>query len=358
MSQDNNFIYRLLNICFAFGILCLFSCYLPHWPDISFHLWINEFLFFSIFLVSFSILLKEKNNKDIFFNLSFLLFINSFSFLNIFIGDDLLFGNNNTAWYAFTLKKIILCYLWIFNVSYICIKYIFLHKTMLFRYTVTFSIIVPLMAYHFYPYFFVPDFLSNLGGDYLFDLNRRILLSYLLPFGLILVYSYELYKKDKVLGRYINSLMAVFFIIVTTSIVNLLSVIFQFNIYSIGQYIITINLFGLFGILMKKLLFLRTEYGQFYETVISRKGTIGKVRIQHHNASPNSILIHFLMHYVYHRRNYLFFLLFIAGVSIFYFHFPKHFTINMAAFIVCLGILAGFLSALYKRRAKSKFIIT
>lgn len=359
MSQEtNSFIYRLLNICFAFGMLCLFSSYLPHWPDISFHAWINECLFFSTFLVSTSILLKDKNNKDIFINLSVLLLFNSFSYVNIFLGDDFLLGSNKTAWVLFAYKKIILCNLWIFNIAYLCVKYVLLDKSMLFRYLITSIFIIPVMLFNFYPYFITKGYLSTLGSDYLPDLNQRIFLSYLLPFLLILFYGYQLYKKDKSLGRYINSLMAVFFIIVITSIINSLAVIFNFRVLSLMQYIITFNLFCLFAILMKKLLFLRTDYGQFYESVISRKGKIGKVRIQHHNATPNSILIQFLMNYLYHRRNYLLLLLFLTCTGVFFFQFPRYFTFNIAAFIICLMIIVGFLHALYKRRAKSKFIIS
>ena len=358
MTNGNNYIYRLLNISLAFGLICLFSSYLPHWPEISFHVWINEFLFFALFLLSASIVLKDKNNKDIFFNFCILFLFNSFSFLNIFIGENYLFGNNNLAWYIFTYKTIVLCYLWIFNIFYIFIKYIFPSKSTSFRYLITFLIIIPTFVFNFYSYLVKPEFLLNLGDSYLPDLNRRILISYGLPFISILFYGYALYKKDKVLGTYINTIMAMLFIILTTSIINALSIVYNFQVVSFMQYLITINHFCLFIILLKKLLFLRTDFGQFYESVISKKGQIGKVRIQRHNASPNSILIHFLLNYLYHRRNYLFLLLFIASIGIYYLHSPRYFIVNILAIFICIFIIINFINILYKRRAKSKYIIS
>ena len=87
MSEKNiNLVFRLLNIWCAIIMFLFFLSHLPHWPGISFHSWLNQAIYFLLFLLAFNISVKEKNNRSIFINLAIYLFLYSLSLFNIFLG--------------------------------------------------------------------------------------------------------------------------------------------------------------------------------------------------------------------------------------------------------------------------------
>ena len=76
-KKNTKLLFRTLNVWFAFIALVLFSINLPHWANIAYHTWINEAIYFLLFIISVSIFLKEKNNRDIYFNFSILFLLHS-----------------------------------------------------------------------------------------------------------------------------------------------------------------------------------------------------------------------------------------------------------------------------------------
>lgn len=356
-KSNSNILYRLLNISFAFAALCLISSYLSHWPNVTYHSWINEIIYFFLFLLTVSIFVRDKHNKDIFGNLGILLLAYSFSFINIFIGETYVFGNNYTLYYFFAYKKIILCFLLNFTIIYIALKYLFLKKKKWTIYLLSLLILTPIYFVHFYAYIRNPQFIFTLGQNFFMDINRRVFMTYGLSLFSILLYGYILYKRDKPIGTYINSLMAFFFVFLISEMIDSLSQVYGYQIFSLGQWVLTLNLVFLCIILFKKLFFLCSEYGQFYEDILQSKGKLGKVRIMRHQNKGNAIFLHFLTYYLYHRRNYILMLCFLTAVGIFYFKFPKFFTINIVAFVCCSTVLLWFLTGLYRRRAQKKFIL-
>jgi len=358
-SEENksNQMFTLLNICFAFIAVLFLSSHLPHWQNVSYHGWINEALYFLLFILSLSIFRKDLHNRDIFINLSLLFFVYSFSFLNIFIGDKYFFGNNYTEYYFFLYKKMILCFLFNFAVIYIVFKYLFLgQKTRLF-YILTLTVLVPVFGTLFYPYIINPKIIFTLGRRYLQDLSRHIFLTHGLSLVFILLYGYLLYKKDRIIGEYINPLMAFLFIFLVTDMVDKFSIIYQFQIYSISQYVLTTNLIFLSFVLFKKLFFLSSDYGQFYEALINKEVKTGKIRVQRRHGEINALIIRFFKLYFYQRRNYLLLLSLLVFIGFGYFQLPKFFTINVTVFLLCFIILFWFIGILYKKRAKLKYTL-
>ncbi len=351
-------IYRLLNLWIAFIGILFVSSYLPHWANVSYHTWINETAYFMIFLLSIAITKIEKHNKDIFINLSILTFCYSFSFINIFIGDKYLFGNAYTQYYVFHYKKTILTLLFNFNIIYLAVKYLLLRKYKIRTlYIITTVLILPVFLMQFFPYLADAHRIFSLGSLYRQDLSQRIFIGESFALVYVILYGFKLYKKDAILGEYINPLMASFFIFLVSNMINNLSIILHINIFSIGQYILTFNLLSLTVILLKKLCFLSSDYGQFYESLTTQKISLGKLKIQRQHSEINSLLVNVLKNYFYFRRNYILGVFFITGVSFSYLEFPKFFIINFAALTLCFAILFWFINALYRRRAKHGFIV-
>ena len=172
-----------------------------------------------------------------------------------------------------------------------------------------------------------------------------------------MLYGYLLYKTDKIIGIYINSLLSILFIYLVTGMVDWLSQVYQFRIFIINQYVETINLLLLAIILFKKLFFLSSEYGQFYENLISNNMKLGKVKIQRHRGEINAYLLRFIKFYFYHRRHYLFWLSLVTAILFAYFQSSKFLTLNMTAILVCVTTIFAFINALYKKRAKRKYTL-
>lgn len=357
LKKNSNLIFRLLNIWFAFIVILYLSSYLPRWNNVSYHTWINEAFYFLLFLLAIFIYFREPYNKDIYLNISLFMFVHAFSFINIFVGEGFLIGDDYALYHFYIYRKIVLCFFFSLSIIYIVLKYLLMIKKTWLHYLITLSILMPVFLYRFYPYFEDSQFFFGLGASYLTDIHQRILFVYSLSLVSIFLYGYLLYKKDKILGTYINSLMAILFIFLVTDMVDMFSQIYDFHVFSLSQYVLTINLFFLFIILFRKLFFLCTEYGRFYESLINNKINLGKIKIKRHRSELNAQLFSLLKLYFYQRKNYLITLTIITAILFAYFQFPRYFTINVTAIFLCVTVLFWFVNALYNKRAKRKFTL-
>lgn len=354
---DQKLLFNILNIWFAYIVLLFVSSYFPHWQNIGYHNWINQSIYFLLFLLSFSIYTKETHNKDIFLNLSLYLFMISLSFSNIFIGYNCLIGDFQASYYFYHYCTLLLFFLFNFFIIYTVLKYILSNQKTVLLYLMTFILLAATFGFHFYPYFSNPQLIFQLENQYLSDLHKRLLLSQGLSFFFMIYYGYALYKKDKVLGEYINALIAFCFIGHIMDITEWLSTIYHFQTYSINQYILTVNLFILCIILFKKLSFLCSDFGQFYESLIHNKINLGKIQIKRQHSEINAFLLKFIKIYFYKRRNYLFSLGLLALIACCYFKLPEGVVVNMIGYTGCFFVLFLFVHALYKKRAKQKYIL-
>ncbi|MCJ7812137.1 hypothetical protein MUP95_02305, partial [bacterium] len=109
---------------------------------------------------------------------------------------------------------------------------------------------------------------------------------------------------------------------------ELFSSIYNFKIYSVNQYILTINLVTLCIFLFKKLSFICSDYGQFYESLIHKKVNLGKIQIKRQHSEVNTFLIRFIKTYFYQRRNYLLSLCLLSIIGCCYFELPTGFVVN------------------------------
>ena len=358
MSKNGtHLLYRILNIWFAFIALLLCSSYLPRWDNISYNGWLNEAIYFLLFIISVSIFIKEKNNRDIYFNFSIFFLLHSFSFLNIFIGKEFLFGNDYLGYYFFAYKQIILSFSFNFILIYVVLKYLFLNQKTWVIYLLTLCVLLSVFIAQFLPYITNLHFIFERGDSLLTDLGKRIFIVNIISILFIGLYSYLLYKNDKILGTYINLIIATCFIFLVTEMVSLVSQIYGIQALSASRYVLTLNLIFLGIIFFKKLFFLCSEYGQFYEALINKKIIMGKVKIKRYRNELHAQMLKFLLFYIFHRRNYLLLLCLLTTISLAYFRFPAFFTINIIVLVLCSLILFWFVNILYKRRAKHKYIL-
>ena len=220
------------------------------------------------------------------------------------------------------------------------------------------GILLPILIYHFFPYLKNPDYIFTLGNNYLKDLSLRLFLTGGITFPFILIYGYILFKKDRSIGEYINELMAFFFIFYVIDSIDKLSIVYDFEILLIRNNILTFNLLFLSFILFKKMCFLCSDYGQFYESLISQKISLGKVKIQRRKTERNVLLLKILKIYFTQRRNYLLTLSLMFMIAFLYFSFPRYIALNIIAFISCIFILFYFINALYKKRSQKNYTIS
>ncbi len=360
LKNDNkiNLLYQLLNIWLIFNFILYLSSHLPHWESMGIHNWINYSLYFLLFLFSSTIFLKDKNNRDIFFNFSLFLLIVSISFINIFMGSHYLFGEDKTLYSFYVYKNIIFCFLINFVIVYIVMKYLFYKTKPLYIYMLSLGILLPVLIYHFSPYLKNSNYIFTLGNSYLRDMSSRLFLVSVISFPFIFIYAYILFKKDRSIGEYINELMAFFFVFYVIESIGQLSYIYHFDSPLTGQQILTFNLLFLSFILFKKMCFLCSDYGQFYESLLRQQVSMGKVKIQRRKSARNAFFLKIVKFYFKQKSNYLLTLSLIFTVVFFYFRFPKYITLNIVGLIVCLAILFYFVNALYKKRAGKDYTLS
>jgi hypothetical protein len=355
--DESKILFRLLTIWLAFVALIVFCSFLNKWDNVSAHQWVNVCIYFFLFLITVSLSIRDSYNRDIFINLSLVFLFHGLSFVTSFFGNGYLIGNDYTMYYAFTARKLLLSLLVNFAVIYIGLKYFFTDKKPVWLYLITLMLVVPVFILSYLPYLRDPGLIFSLQDAFLPDITRRVFRLELFGFGFIILYGYRLYRTDKMLGTYMNGLMATFFIFFSTDILGLLSKIYGFQIPSISNYVLTTNLLFMSIILFKKLLFQCTEFGLFYEHLIHKNIPMGKVRIKRYKSTTNSLLIRVIKLYLSQRRGYIFMLVFITALGLTYFRFPAFFTMNIIAFIALLVFLFLFITALYKRRSRNKYVI-
>ena len=357
LKENTNLFFRLFNIWFAFNVLLLFSSYLPHWPNVKFLSWVNVSIYFLLFLLASSILLRERHNKDIYLNLSFCFLGYSLSFLNIFIGEDFLIGNNYTLYYVFVFRKIILGFLFNFVIVYIVLKYLLMNQKTWILYLITLIISLTFCVFTFLPYISNPDIIFTFGNGLFADFSKRALRINGLSILFLVIYVFSVYKTDRLLSKYLNQLMAFFGILVVADFVDNLSQVHNFRIFTISLYILTPYLIFILTTLLFVLFFLCSEYGQFYEALINKEINIGKVKIKRHRSEMNARILDFFKLYFYRRRNYLFGLGLVTAILFVYFQFPTFFTIQLTALLFCVTGIFCFVNILYKKRSKRKYTL-
>ncbi|HHS12303.1 MAG TPA: hypothetical protein ENN03_00880 [bacterium] len=349
--------FSLINAWFAFSFLLFTASLLPRWSNVGWQTDVAESLYFLLFLLSFSIFRLDRLNRDIFGLLGLLFLLHSLSIINIYMGESFLFASGSFAVKFFIVKSIILA--WIFNcfLIYSAIRLHWIHTSPARLITVAGLFLSLLFFVLFRPLFPISRQLNFMGTDIYVLLFRQVFISYLIA-GLFLVFYWiRVLKRDITLGSYMNPLMAVFSLFYLTELADAAAEIFNFRIFGFGLWIlITIQILCA-GILFKRLFFLGTEYGSFYNSLLRQNSTIKNLPIRRHHAQINTMLLKLLRDSLFGRKTRVLGCFLVLGISMSTFNLPVYAAVNLALFILGTALILWLCHALYRRREQENYLI-
>ncbi len=343
--------FRIINIWFGFGLFLIVISNLPHQSGVPIFSWINVSVYFLLFLQCLFLFLQAQSNKFIFLNIAFFSLISCLGSTYIFIGEEFLFGSYNLALTLYEYQTIALNFSFTLCTVYICIKYLFRNFSPLRIYAISLSIILPILIWHFYPFFLDKNYI--IANEALFDKN--LLYFNFLPLFFLVFYGILLYKYDTSLGEHINTIMVCFFIMTITDITNLLGYVYHIMNFQLTQFVLLITL-SFFLITMFKLLnHSYSAFGQFYDSIMAEGKNFG-VPIKR-KKSNGVLILGFVRAYFHQRRNAITFgtLFFIFFLN--YFDVPVFLKLSLAILSCGVLILFFYLTALYQKRLKEGNLI-
>lgn len=344
--------FKIINYWLIFVLFLIVASNLPHdrLPTIS---WINCSIYFLLFLQSIFLFKKDGNNKVIFFNIGLFSLFHSLAFVNVFFGEQFLFGSDFIAYYVFEYRIILLSFLFVLCVVYLSIRYLFSTLSSPVIYLITLMIIVPIFFWHYNPFLFDKQHILEVADAVLY---KHAMYFNFLPLFFIFLYGFILYRHDRSLGEHINTIMVCFFIITIMDITNLLGNIYSITVFSLSQYVLLVNL-SFFLITMFRLLnYAYSEFGQFYNAIVTAGNDLGVPIIRKKSASIS--MLDFAKAYFHHRRNVIVFFTLIFIFCINYFDVSLFIKLNLAVLTTGVLIIFYYLTALYAKRSKTNNLIS
>jgi len=343
-NQNISQYMKILNYWLGYNFLLIIASNLPHWP-VPLLPWINCSLYFLIAVVSFTIFKANAYNKEIYFNIfiTFLLF--SLGIVSIFIGENYSFGNDYIGWYVYEYRKIGLAFLLSFTVIYIGVKKIWGCKSVALNYIFTALIIMPFFLVLFKDFLLDKDFLFKTHYVLLY---KNLFLFKLLPLLFICLYGLVSLKYDRPMGEYTNSTMAIFFLILGQELFSYYSSIRKIIIIQIDQFILTISLILLLVVLLKKVAYILSEIGKFYEALLQghHKELEPLVELR---SKKGLLTFRFFLYYLDYRRNFFLFVVILFALGINIVNLPLFLKLNIFLISLFFLIIVLYFSRLYSR---------
>lgn len=345
--KNLNIHYKIINIWFGFILFLVAISNLPHAGKIPLLSWLNSSIYFLLFLQSAYIFKQDSKNKTIFLNIGIFALFHSLSFAYLLIGDHYLIGSNYLTWYIFEYQELLLIFVFAFSIIFICVKYYFNNLSSPYIYLITLLAMLPIFVWQFYPYLVDKNFiLDNSLNENMF--YKGLLYFNFLPLFFVIFYGILLYKYDRSLGEHINTVMVCFFIMLLMDITNLLGDLYAITIFSMTQYFLLLILSFFLITLFKRLNYVYSDFGQFYDNLVISGNNMG-VPIKR-KKSTYATLIDFAKSYFYTRRNALFFITLVLVFCINYFNVSPFLKLNLSAISFCILVLFFYLTALYQKR--------
>ncbi len=338
--------FRVINIWFGFVLFLILISNLSHqaMPILS---WLNLSLFFLVLLQCVFIFGKELYRKAIFVNIGLLSLVYSLSFINPFVGNGYAFGNDYLANYIFQYRTMALSFLLALAITYICVLYIFDKITTLKAYSISFVVILPIFVWHFYPYLANRDYLLSLPDNTF--LYESVLLFTFYSFFMVCLYGYFLYKNEKSLGEHINSLMVCFFIMTLADITDTFARVYNIKLFSLSQYILLPVLSVFIITLFRKLNYIYSDFGQFYDTLITEGNKWG-VPIKRKKSAYALSFLSLVRAYLHQKRNVFGLATLSLVFCVSYFDVSPFLKLHLIALVAGMIVLFFYLSALYHKR--------
>jgi len=172
-----------------------------------------------------------------------------------------------------------------------------------------------------------------------------------IPLGAIIAFGILLYKYDKPIGEYINSIMVCFFILILVEVTDSFSTIYQIKLFNVSQYVLFMNLCFFVLTLFRKLSYAYSPFGQFYEGVIRMGGRYKDVPLERRKSRLFPLVL-FLKEYFQHRRNGFALATFLIIFALSYFDVSLFVRLNILVSGIGFLTLLYYVAALYNKRVQ------
>ncbi len=348
-SPSSSIHFRIINYWFGFILFLIAVSNIPHqsMPVMS---WLNCSLFFVVCLQCFFIARHEISNRAIFINLGIYSLLWSLSFVNPFIGTGYLMGDDFMGFYVFQYRKILMSFLLGLAVTYILMRYVFPTLSTLATYLVSLAVLLPVLLISFWPYLADRDYLVNLPNNSAFYKANMFFTSFC--FLIVWLYGVFLYRNERSLGHHVNALVVCYFFLTLMDIIDGFGDIYGIKLFSLSQVLLLIIHALFITTLFRRLNFVYSEFGRFYEAIAVQGNAMG-VPIKRKKSHYAIGFVNILRAYFHHQRNLIWALslAFVFGIN--YFDFSLFFKINLAALWFGVIILFAYVSALLKKRSRA-----
>lgn len=347
--------FRVINVWLGFILFLIVISNLPHEaaPMLS---WVNCSIYFLLFLQAFYLVRNHHHNRDIFFNIAIFALFHSLSFAIPFFGQNQLLGSDYLAFYFFAYLDLIQSFAFIFCVVYLCIKYLFKDEHLYVTYGLTLAVVIPVFLWQYFPFLFNKTELLELVSQDAMGIERRMLYTNFLPLFFIVLYGVILYRYDRSLGAHINNIVVCFFIMLIMDMTNLAGYVFRIAAFPFTQYVLLMTLSFFIVTMFRLLNYARSEFAQFYETLVRGENYLG-VPIKRKQSLSLPVL-DFARAYFHQRKNTVGFLTLVFFFCINIFHVSLFVKVNLGVLSFGLMVLFVYLSALYQKRLRNGNLLT
>lgn len=336
---------------FPMGLLC-WSCFI-HCPGMKTHInnntlyCISNLLYFILFILNLRIIQHETYNKGIYIGLAFFCFLKTLETLSIPMHQSgILYSTLKKETFLWGLRLAASITLQ-FTILHIAIKHFFVLLSKRQRYCITLIIncclITPMLI-------LVMLFEST-------SMQHAIMAAYSITQLTIFFYGFILLKKDKPQGTYINPMIGFFFLYLTHTIF--------IESISEGNFLAVLCLNGftlfyliaLFFILHSKLTFSKTDFGRFYDFILSSEEGLGALQIQRYQHKYHITLIDWTRYCIAKSDRWFPASLFFISLSIYFLEKDITIIVYFLIIIPVYTILFLFVNRLFKQRRSANHII-
>ncbi len=340
-------ITKILNswvLCLVFLVII---SYLPHWP-MPISSWINLGLYALSFILTFSILIKDKYSLFTFLPFS-LFFLGCLLLLPaMFIGDDLIFGSNLVSILYYKYIFLFCIFMFAFAVLNYASQVALTPKRQWILFLASFAFTLGVFVFHFHD-IFSPE-VTNIFNKKFF---QGSLTYHLLP--VVALFSYGIlnpYLKPRY-GEYSHSIMTVLALLSIRELGTAISELKHVFLFGIDQIFLTLALILLNFFLFKKYNFLSSTTGAIYSQIVNNDLDIGNLRLESRDRKGFKIFAAFVF-YFYQRKNIILpFLLFLV-VGFKYLNPPIIVSLNILAFAIVTFFVFFYFIVIYNKKNKNQ----
>ena len=344
--------HQITNILFLAVFVFIFFYCLLNYPRIQIFSGINCIIYFLLFLISLFIVIKDNFTKDVFLNFAIMFLFYSFILFVELFKTNLIFINLSFVLIYSPYFEIILKYITVFVITYLVFKYIFRNIAIVYLYMLTLFVTLLFITVCFVAYWGIHSTsINNINM-----LKHGELILNLLTIMLILFYAFIMYKNDRLNGEYINMFLTGFFIFQVLNVVQIVSQLYESSAHSINQFTFLLNLMFFLTVLIQKLKYTYSYFGEFYEKLIFTNTKVVNLKIKKKKLFCINYII-LLSKILSEKRNL--YTCYMLGVSFFilFSPLPVIVKINIFVLMLCFLIIFAYIVVLHQKRIKKGDLI-